>query len=116
MREDVEDGHLSRASTFPTRGKGSVGCLGPGAIPKIGTWEEEQVGGTHGLGTFCEVELMGFLGPGWKTCAQHSARCPWGHPLRWVVTCLGKFPRVAWGCLSQESGTTSMKVDRRVFN
>lgn len=52
MREGVEDGHLSRASTFPTRGKGSVGCLGPGAVPKMGTWGDEQVGGTHGLGTW----------------------------------------------------------------
>lgn len=69
-----------------------------------------------GHGTFCEVELMGFLGPGWKRCAQDSARYPRGHPLRWVVTGLGKFPRVAWGCLSQGAGTTSTKVDRRVFN
>lgn len=52
MREGVEDRHLSRASTFPTRGKGSVGCLGPRAVPEMGTWGEEQVGGTHGLGTW----------------------------------------------------------------
>lgn len=39
-------------------------CGVSGAVPEMGTWEEEQVGRTHRLGTFCEVELMGFLGQG----------------------------------------------------
>lgn len=68
--------HLSGASTSLPQEQRECGVSEGRGHPEVGTWEEEQVGGTHGLGTFSEVELMGLLGPGWKGCAQDSARCP----------------------------------------
>ena len=81
----VEGGHPSRAATSApqegkkqddsqTRGSGVSRSWG-WCHPEMGTWEEEQVGGTYvGSGHAVKAKLMGLLGPGWKRSVQDSPR------------------------------------------